>query len=99
MGQAPAARPRDPSDLGFDLWSVEFVAHPYRVYAELRELGPIHYFEPTNQWVVPRYEDVNQLLRDRRFGRTYLHLATHDEMGRPGEPESHGPFWHLIQCE
>jgi cytochrome P450 len=83
--------------LGFDPHDVGFVAHPYPVYARLREAGPIHYFKETNQWIVPRYEDVNRLLRDRRFGRTYHHLATHPEMGRPEEPEWHAPFWTLIR--
>ncbi len=40
---------------------------------------------------------MNALLRDRRFGRTYHHVATHAEMGRPEEPDWHGPFWHLIR--
>jgi cytochrome P450 len=60
-----------------------FVADPYPAYAELRAGGRIHYYQDTNQWIVPHYADVNDLLRDRRFGRTYLHLADHGEMGRP----------------
>jgi cytochrome P450 len=87
----------DPAALGFDPWSVSFVANPYLVYASLRDAGPVHWFEGTNQWVVPRHEDVSRLLRDRRFGRTYHHLATHAEMGRPEEPEWHAPFWHLVR--
>lgn len=102
MAQAPpspGASPPGPDagDLGFDPWSRAFVADPYPVYAELRERGPVHRFEATEQWVIPRYEDVNGLLRDRRFGRTYLHVATHAEMGRPEEPEWHRPFYHLIR--
>jgi len=88
----------DPGALGFDPWSIEFVANPYSVYTRLREAGPIHFFEGTNQWVVPRHQDVSRLLRDRRFGRTYLHLATHEEMGRPPEPEAHAPFYELIRA-
>ncbi len=80
----------EPDDLGF-------IADPYPVYAELRERAPIWYHEPTDHWLVSRYADVNALLRDRRFGRTYHHLATHAEMGRPDEPEWHQPFWHLIR--
>jgi cytochrome P450 len=79
--------PHDPS----------FVANPYPAYAELRGRGPIHRYEPTNQWLIPRYEDVNALLRDRRFGRTYLHLASHGEMGRPDDPDYTEPFWWLIR--
>jgi cytochrome P450 len=88
----------DPGALGFDPHDVGFIANPYPAYSRLREAGPIHYFEGTNQWIVPRYEDVNRLLRDRRFGRTYHHLATHEEMGRPPEPEWHAPFWDLIRA-
>jgi hypothetical protein len=80
----------DPRDPGF-------VADPYPVYAELRDRGRIHYHEGTNQWIVPHHTDVGALLRDRRFGRTYLHLATHAEMGRPEDAPGTGPFWKLIR--
>ena len=79
-----------PDDLGF-------VADPYPVYAELRERKPVCYDELTDHWLVSRYVDVDALLRDRRFGRTYVHVATHAEMGRPEEPTSLAPFWHLIR--
>jgi unspecific monooxygenase len=74
-----------------------FIADPYPVYAEMRERTPIWYDEATDHWLVPRFADVNALLRDRRFGRTYHHMAMHAEMGRPEEPDWHGPFWHLIR--
>ena len=79
-----------PDDLGF-------IADPYPVYAEMRADAPIWYHEATDHWLVSRFADVNALLRDRRFGRTYHHVATHAEMGRPEEPDWHGPFWHLIR--
>jgi cytochrome P450 len=82
---------------GFDPWSPAFVAHPYDAYADLRDGPRATWFEPTGQWLVPRYEDVNALLRDRRLGRTYLHVATHEEMGRPPDPDHLAPFWHLIR--
>lgn len=81
----------------FDPTSLSFIANPYPVYAALRDLGPIHYHPEVNLWLVTRYADVNTLLRDRRFGRTYLHKATHAEMGRPDEPAEHAPFWHVIR--
>jgi cytochrome P450 len=83
--------------LAFDPWSPTFVAHPYDVYAHLRDEAPVTFFEPTNQWLISRYEDVNALLRDRRLGRTYLHVASHEEMGRPPDPDHLAPFWHLIR--
>jgi cytochrome P450 len=75
-----------------------FIADPYRDYEELRERAPVHYDEATDHWLVSRYEDVDALLRDRRFGRTYLHTATHEEMGRSVPPEWHAPFWDLINA-
>lgn len=83
--------------LGFAPEDPAFIADPYPVYAALRERAPVMYHEPTDHWLVSRFEDVNGLLRDRRFGRTYHHVALHAEMGRPEEPESHAPFWHLIR--
>jgi cytochrome P450 len=79
-----------PSDPGF-------VADPYPAYARLREVGRVLYDPDSDHWLVPHHVDVNALLRDRRFGRTYLHVATHAEMGRPEEPDHLGPFWYLIR--
>lgn len=81
----------------FDPWNPAFVAHPYDAYRELRAGPPVVWFEPTEQWLIPRHADVNALLRDRRLGRTYLHLATHEEMGRPPDEEHLAPFWHLVR--
>jgi cytochrome P450 len=83
--------------IGFDPWSPGFVAHPYDAYAHLREREPVSWFEPTGQWLISRHEDVNALLRDRRLGRTYLHVASHEEMGRPPDPDHLAPFWHVIR--
>ncbi|NBE96376.1 cytochrome P450 [Nonomuraea sp. KC401] len=82
----------------FDPWDPDFVAHPYRVYEELRRDAPVSYFEPTNQWLISRHADVNALLRDRRLGRSYLHVATPEEFGRPPEPEFQKPFWRVIRA-
>jgi cytochrome P450 len=86
-----------PLELGFAPDDPAFIADPYPVYAELRERAPVVHDEATDHWLVSRYEDVNALLRDRRFGRTYLHRATHAEMGRPDDPPELDPFWHLIR--
>jgi cytochrome P450 len=84
--------------LGFAPSEVSFIADPYPAYVELRRRGRVLYDEPSDHWLVPHYDDVNALLRDRRFGRTYLHVATHAEMGRPEEPDRHQPFWRLIRA-
>ena len=77
---------------------LDFIADPYPLYAELRAEEPVRYDEATDHWLISRYEDVNALLRDRRFGRTYRHLAGHAEMGHPDLPEWHAPFWDLIDA-
>ena len=75
---------------------LSFIEEPYPTYADLRERAPLLYHEPTDHWLVSRYADVNALLRDRRLGRTYLHVASHDEMGHPEPPPVQDPFWWLI---
>ena len=80
-------RPSDPA----------FVAWPYEAYAALRKGPRAQYDEGSDTWLVSRHADVDALLRDRRLGRTYLHVATHAEMGRPEEPAEHAPFWHVIR--
>jgi cytochrome P450 len=75
-----------------------FVADPYEAYAALRE-GPRVVHDPaTDRWLVPRHADVDALLRDRRLGRTYLHVASHAEMGRPEDPPHLEPFWRVVRA-
>lgn len=74
------------------------MAYPYDVYADLRRAAPVSFFEPTGQWLISRHADVNALLRDRRLGRSYLHVATHEEFGRQAEPEFQEPFWRVVRA-
>ncbi|MFE5483702.1 cytochrome P450 [Streptomyces sp. NPDC056527] len=82
-------------DVPFEPWSPAFVADPYPAYAELRATGRAHWYAPTRQWLIPHYEDVSSLLRDRRLGRTYTHRFTHEEFGRTPPPAAHEPFHTL----
>src|SRR4029079_6385270 len=75
----------------------DFIRDPYPALAALREAGPIHFHPDRNLWLVTRHADVNALLRDRRFGRSYLHVATHDQRGRMPEPAWQAPFWHVVR--
>jgi len=74
-----------------------FVADPYPSYDVLRAGPRVVRDEATGTWLVSRHADVDALLRDRRLGRSYLHVATHAEMGRPEEPAAHAPFWRVIR--
>jgi cytochrome P450 len=84
-----------PRELGFDATDPAFIADPYPVYRRLREDHPVLWNPEMGQWLISRHADVNALLRDRRLGRTYLHQATHAEMGRPKPPDWHAPFQEL----
>jgi len=86
-----------PRALGFDPSDAAFIADPYPVYARLRAEHPVLWNPDTGQYLVSRFRDVNALLRDRRLGRTYLHVATHAEMGRPEDPAWLDPFWTLVR--
>ncbi|MER5662777.1 cytochrome P450 [Streptomyces mirabilis] len=92
-----SSQPSQPSQTpsAFDPWNPEFVANPYPAYAELRERGRVHYYEPTDQWLVPHHADVSALLRERRLGRTYQHRYTHEDFGRTAPTPEHEPF-HVL---
>jgi cytochrome P450 len=85
--------------LGYDPWSPAFVADPYPALARLRA-GPAALFdERTGQWLVSRHGLVNALLRDRRLGRSYHHMATNAEWGRPDPPADEAAFWRLLDSQ
>lgn len=46
-----------------------FVQDPYPAYERMRALGPAVFWEDYDHWCFHRFEDVDALLRDRRFGR------------------------------
>ena len=70
----------------------DFVQNPYPFYAELREKCPVFHWTDLNHWCFAKHEDVSALLRDRRFGRQILHLATREELGWPEPPAHLTPF-------
>jgi cytochrome P450 len=88
-----------PADLGYDPWDPMFVADPYPALARLRSQAPVAYDERTNQWLVSRHADVNAALRDRRLGRRYTHVATHEEWGRTPPPADQAAFWDLLDVQ
>jgi cytochrome P450 len=70
--------PRDPT----------FVQDTYAAYDVIRSLGPAFSWEQYGHWCFAGFDDVNALLRDRRFGRQILHVATREELGW-AEPSQH----------
>ena len=65
-----------------------FYGEPNRAYALLHHHCPTFYWEEQKQWFFTGYDHVNALLRDRRFGRQILHVASREELGLP-EPGAH----------
>ncbi|GEM84866.1 cytochrome P450 [Meiothermus hypogaeus] len=60
-----------------------FVYDPYPTLADLRENLPVFYDEVWNKIFFLRYEDIANLLRDRRLGRSITHILSRDELGWP----------------
>jgi pimeloyl-[acyl-carrier protein] synthase len=45
---------------------------PYPYFRRLREADPVHFSRAMNGWVLTRYHDATEYLRDRRFSRVKL---------------------------
>jgi cytochrome P450 len=70
--------PREPS----------FFTNPYPFYAALHDAAPMFFWKQYGHWCAASHAYVSALLRDRRFGRQILHVATREELGWPA-PEPH----------
>ncbi len=77
----------------FDVTDPAFIADPYPVLNELREAAPIYWNEAAGHWVITRFSDVQESLRDRRMGRNYTHRYSHAAFGR-AEPDSRWEAFH-----
>ncbi|WP_137132989.1 cytochrome P450 [Rhizobium sp. FY34] len=73
-----------------------FYGDPNRAYAALHASCPTFYWEEQKQWFFCGYDHVNALLRDRRFGRQILHIASREELGLP-EPAAHTTHFDLAE--
>lgn len=73
----------------------EFYNDPYPAYHAIRAETPVFTWEQYGHWCFARHEDVNALLRDRRFGRQILHVASREELGWPETPQHLKPFYDL----
>ncbi|WP_420851166.1 cytochrome P450 [Rhizobium quercicola] len=93
----PTATPSAPSPamidaatrhVRLDIRDPAFYRDPLPTYAALHAACPAFYWEEPGQWFFTGYDQVNALLRDRRFGRQILHVATRAELGMP-DPKPH----------
>lgn len=79
-----------------DLFSLDFKANPYPVYAQLRSTAPIHRAtlpDGRAMWLVTRYEDVAAVLRDERFAKDWRNVMTSEQLAQmPPIPEVMKPL-------
>lgn len=69
-----------------------FYNDPYPAYHAIRAEVPVFMWEQYDIWCFSRFEDVNALLRDRRFGRQILHVASREDLGWADPPGHLKPF-------
>ena len=84
-----------PNHFSLDPRQTAFVQDPYAVYDTLRRESPVFFWEQLGHWCFASHQDVTALLRDRRFGRQILHLATREELGWPEPPPHLAPFYQF----
>ncbi|MCR9134905.1 MAG: cytochrome P450 [Alphaproteobacteria bacterium] len=58
-----------------------FFNDPYPAYEFIRQASPAFFWKQFGLWCFIGFADVNRLLRDKRFGRQILHVATREELG------------------
>ena len=80
-----------------DVTENDFVQNPYEIYAKLHKEAKIFYWKQLGLWCVHHFDDVNNLLRNKRFGRQILQCATREELGWPEIPERLKPFYDVEQ--
>ena len=61
--------------LPFNPRSPEFRANPYPTYEYLRSHDPIYYRPERKDWVLTRYADIVEVLKNPSFGRSQQGLA------------------------
>lgn len=81
-----SAEPRDP----------RFFQNPYAFYDQLHAGDPTFFWDQYGHWCFAGFKDVSALLRDKRFGREILHVATREELGMP-EPKAHTAAFDLTE--
>lgn len=75
-----------------DINAPAFVYDPYPVLADLRERLPVFYDPVWSKVFFARYDDIAALLRERRLGRSILHVLSRDELGWPPPNPLTGEF-------
>ena len=81
-----SAQPQDPV----------FYQNPYPFYSGQNNSHPAFFWEEYGHWCFADFKTVSALLRDKRFGRDILHVASREEIGLP-EPKAHVADFDLTE--
>ncbi|MEO7221332.1 MAG: cytochrome P450 [Devosia sp.] len=81
-----SAKPRDEN----------FYRDPYPFYTALHCGTPTFLWEDYGHWCFAGFKEVSALLRDKRFGRQILHVASREELGLP-PPKDHTAAFDLTE--
>lgn len=81
-----SANPQDPV----------FYQDPYAFYARLHGRTDAFFWEEYGHWCFADFRTVSALLRDKRFGRDILHVASREEIGLPA-PKPHVADFDLTE--
>ena len=84
------------ASIELDLNDPAFICNPYPLLAELREHTPIFWEPRWRKLFFTRYEDIAFLLRDKRLGRSILHILSRGELGWP-PPDLRLPAYNNFQ--
>ncbi len=71
----------------------DFYQDPYAAYRRFHDIGEAFFWEDYGHWCFASFEDVNTILRDRRFGREILHVTSRETLGWPEIPARLAPFY------
>jgi cytochrome P450 len=69
--------------LSLDARDPAFYLDPNRAYAAMHATSPTFFWEEEKHWYFTAYDQVNAILRDRRFGRQITHVMSREELGWP----------------
>jgi cytochrome P450 len=84
-GRSVDLDPRDP----------RFVQNPYPFYEQIRSECLVFDWQQYGHLCFVSHSHVSELLRDRRFGRQILHVATRQELAWPEPPTRLEPFYEF----
>jgi cytochrome P450 len=74
-----------------DINHPDFIASPYAQLKALRDEAPAYHDPVWDKTFFTRHADITSLLKDKRLGRTMLHLYSREEIGwPPPDPRTKG---------